>query len=128
MGEMKKDFDYLEKVQKAIVEKYGEKTIQDPKDSWNLIKEKKYLEYLSKFLKEKDNVPPNEDKVEVDGVLIPKKLFMKESDRVCASCSKYSFSIKDDLYMNKFRCCFDCYIQFVEGREQKWLMKLKEKE
>ena len=28
--------------------------------------------------------------------------------------------LSDDLYMNKFDCCFNCYIQYVEGREARW--------
>ena len=28
--------------------------------------------------------------------------------------------MKDDLYMNKFECCHTCYIQWVEGREERW--------
>ena len=26
-----------------------------------------------------------------------------------------------DLYNNKFECCQKCYIQYVEGREKRWL-------
>ena len=26
----------------------------------------------------------------------------------------------DDVYMSKFDCCEKCYIQFVEGREDRW--------
>jgi len=29
--------------------------------------------------------------------------------------------MKDDLYMNKFDCCWKCYIQWVEDREERWL-------
>ena len=49
-----------------------------------------------------------------------KKLLNRESNRQCPVCDKYSFDRKDDLYMNKFKCCFDCYIQHVEGREKRW--------
>ena len=38
-----KDPDYLIKVEKAIQEKYGDKTIQNPKVTWDQEKEKKYL-------------------------------------------------------------------------------------
>ena len=33
----------------------------------------------------------------------------------------YSFDKKDDFYMNKFECCHCCYIQWVDGREERWL-------
>ena len=49
-----------------------------------------------------------------------KKLLNRDSKRACPVCETYSFQIKDDVYMNKFDCCFDCYIQWVEGREERW--------
>lgn len=125
---MTRDPDYLNKVQKAIVDKYGEDTIQDPRANWTRIKELDYLKQLKKKTQDENQEEDPEDKVEVDGVLIPKKLFMKETDRVCTSCGGYSFKIQDDLYMTKFGCCFKCYVQHVEGREEKWLAKLKENE
>ena len=30
------------------------------------------------------------------------------------------FNGQDDLYMNKFECCWECYIKWVEGREERW--------
>jgi len=32
-------------------------------------------------------------------------------------CKIYSFNIQDDVYMNKFKCCFKCYVKHVEGRD-----------
>jgi len=112
-----KDPDYLIKVEKAIAEKYGDETVQDPKSTWDADKEKKYLEQIKKIARISDS----KEKVEVNGILIPKKLFSKESKRTCPNCKIYSFNGKDDLYMAKFKCCFKCYIQHVEGREEKWL-------
>ena len=61
------------------------------------------------------------EKVEVNGVLIPKKLFTKDSqNRTCPVCNTYSFNSKDDVYMKKFECCCKCYIQWVDGREERW--------
>ena len=62
-----------------------------------------------------------EDKINEDGFFIPRNLINKEIKRVCPVCETYSFSGRDDLYMNKFECCYKCYIQLVEGREEKWL-------
>ena len=114
-----KDPDYLIKVEKAIQEKYGDGAIQNPKATWDQVKEKKYLEQIKKIYK---NLQPKE-KIEVDGVLVPKKLFTRESKRTCPVCEIYSFDMKDDLYMAKFKCCFKCYVQHVEGREKKWLKR-----
>ena len=61
------------------------------------------------------------EKVEVNGVLIPKKLFTRDSQsRTCPVCSVYSFDPKDDVYMKKFECCYNCYIQWVHDREERW--------
>ena len=38
----------------------------------------------------------------------------------CPVCDTYSFNVKDDVYMNKFQCCWKCYIQWVEDREDRW--------
>jgi hypothetical protein len=27
---------------------------------------------------------------------------------------------KDDLYMNRFECCYKCYVDFVEERTDRW--------
>ena len=48
-------------------------------------------------------------------------LLTKDEDRVCPACFEYSFNLKDDLYMNKYDCCWKCYVQFVERREERWI-------
>ena len=72
-------------------------------------------EVYYKELKEEDY-----DKVEVDGVFVPRKLINKNSSRSCPVCNTYSFKSNDDVYMSKFDCCFRCYIQWVEDREERW--------
>jgi len=119
-----KDPDYLVKVEKAIAEKYGDETIQDPKGSWDAEKEKKYLEQIKKIACR----TLTKERIEVHGVLVPKKLFIKESHRTCPVCKIYSFKTRDDLYMSKFECCFKCYVLHVEGREEKWLNQLNSQE
>ena len=114
-----KDPNYIVKVEKAIAEKYGEETIQNPKSFWTDDKEKDYvkqLKHLYKTSNEKDN-----HQVDVHGVFIPEKLITKESKRSCPVCNIYSFKSNDDVYMAKFDCCEKCYIQWVEDREERWL-------
>ena len=115
----KKDPNYAIKVEKAIAEKYGEETVQHPRNDWTDEKEKEYLSQLkelySRELKEYDH-----DKVEKDGVFVPRKLINKNSNRSCPVCNTYSFKSNDDVYMTKFDCCEKCYIQWVEGREERW--------
>ena len=102
-----KDPAHLIKIEKAIQEKYGDEAIQNPKANWDPEKEKEYLEQIKKLAKSEK---PKE-KIEVDGVLMPKKLFRKESKRTCPECKIYSFDMRDDLYMAKFKRCYVCYLR-----------------
>jgi len=115
----KKDSNYVAKVEKAISEKYGEDTIKHPKKDWDEEKEKEYIAQL-KELYQKELNEEDIDKVEVNGVFVPRKLINKNSKRSCPICNKYSFMSRDDVYMTKFECCAECYIQWVEDREERW--------
>ena len=113
-----KDWDYIAKLERAIAEKYGEQTITNPNSGWGVKKEKEYLDSLREIVQRRDSKEEFEEKVEVEGFFIPKKLLNKEkTNRICSLCEIYSFDMRDDLYMNKFDSCFDCYIKFIEGRE-----------
>jgi len=122
---VKNDGTNLGQYEKAIAEKYGEEAVQNPRSNWDEEKEKEYIEQLKKIAKlERENRSKN-DLVEHEGVLISKKLLTRREERTCPSCEEYSFSAKDDLYMNKFKCCFRCYVQHVEGREEKWIERME---
>ena len=132
---MAKDLDYIVRLEKAIAKKYGEEAIINPKSNWSESKEEKYLEQMKEFYKRDQKNRELCDKIDKDGFFIGKHLITntKKNDRICLVCDVYSFDVKDDLYMNKFECCFNCYIQFIENREQRWLdgwrpEKLKEQE
>jgi hypothetical protein len=99
-----KDYNYVAAVEKAISEKYGKTAAQDFRGDWHPEKEKEYLEQLKKA-----NLKESRQK--------KRDSF---SSRTCPVCKTYSFSSKDDLYMNRFRCCHRCYIEFVEGRVEDW--------
>ena len=117
---MKKDQEYIASVEKAIAQKYGTDTIQNPKSNWTNEKEQEYLSQLKKFSKNERRQQDQEEKVETNGYFISKKLLNKETNRTCPVCDTYSFDLKDDVYMSKFECCRKCYIQWVEDREERW--------
>ena len=117
---MKKDQNYIASVEKAIEQKYGIDTIQNPKSNWTDEKERDYLSQLKKFSENERRQQDQEEKVETNGYFISKKLLNKETNRTCPVCDTYSFNLKDDVYMSKFECCFKCYIQWVEDREERW--------
>jgi len=111
------DYNEIAKYEKAIKDKYGNEAIQNPKKNWDEEKEAKYLEELKSFYKTSVRKKKRE---EAEGFEVIHKKAAKEAERTCPVCSVYSMKSSDDLYMNKFQCCFDCYIQYVEGREERW--------
>ena len=114
--------------EKAIAEKYGDEAVQNPRNNWDEEKEKEYIEQLKKIAKLERENRSKDDLVEHNGVLISKKLLTRREQRTCPVCDVYSFSVRDDLYMNKFKCCFKCYVKHVEGREEKWFSNMMESE
>ena len=117
---MKNDLNDIAAVEKAISKKYGDDAIVNPKSTWDSAKEEQYIEQLKKIAEmdlESSKKPP---KAELNGFLLSEKLINKQSERTCPVCDTYSFNKKDDLYMNRFECCLKCYINYVEGREERW--------
>tara|TARA_R110000824_G_scaffold296562_2_gene484855 strand:+ start:154 stop:537 length:384 start_codon:yes stop_codon:yes gene_type:complete len=112
--------EYIAKLEKAISTKYGEEATHNPRRFWNDEKEKEYLRQSQEEKLKFDKVAESRDKVEQDGFLINKKLLNKDHNRTCPICSTYSFHPRDDLYMNKFRACYKCYLNWIAGQEEKW--------
>ena len=80
-------------------------------------KEKKYLKDLKNFY---NNNLKKEETHQKEGFIIKSRIASKQDNRICPVCEKYSMESKDNLYMTKFDCCYECYIKYVEGREQRW--------
>jgi len=114
---MSKDYNEIAKYEKAIKDKYGDEAIQNPKKLWDEEKEKSYLQDLRKFYNKKENT---KQRLTKPGFEIIQKKENKTASRECPVCGTYSMSNRDDLYMTKFQCCFECYIQHVEHREERW--------
>lgn len=116
-----KDTNKIVQFEKAIEKKYGYDAVKNPNADWDDEKEQEYLESTKKFQSKVSKYHEDNDLVEVDGFLMPKRLLNVESNRTCPVCSTYSFDKGDDFYMNKFECCQNCFIQYVDGREERWL-------
>ena len=113
---MKKDLNYIAGLEKAIKQKYGEEAVQNPSSNWTPEKEKEYLQQL----KENKVKEMTADRVEErEGFLFSAKLIKKDSKNVCDICSNV-LKQRDMLYETKYECCRNCYIQYVEGREDRW--------
>ena len=118
---MDKDPNYIACIEKAISEKYGDEAIQNPKGNWNETKEKDYLQQMKEFYKKTHKFEESQEKVEVNGIKVSKKLLNRDAIRSCPICSSFARRSMDDVCLVKFDCCFNCYIQYVEHREERWL-------
>ena len=116
-----KDWDYIARLEKEIKKKYGIEDVANPKNSWTDEKEEEYLKELKEFYKQQETKKDETEKVEKDGFFLSKNLITKKNKRSCPVCGIYSFKVRDDLYMNKYECCYSCFIQWVDGREERWL-------
>jgi hypothetical protein len=117
---MKRTDNQIAALEKAIKEKYGAETIAHPRSDWDDEKEQDYLEQIKTLAKKKQTADEASNKVENGGFFVSKKLLNRETKRKCPVCDVYSFKITDDVYMNKFECCYNCYIQYVDNREERW--------
>ena len=116
-----KDLNYIAALEKAIKKKYGAAAIQNPAKHWDEAKEKEYVNQLKEFVEKQKKYEQQHDVENVDGVLISRKLLNKEGIINCPVCGKKTKTVDDDIYINKFECCNKCYIQHVDGREERWL-------
>jgi hypothetical protein len=118
---MSKKLDKIAAVEKAIAKKYGEETIQNPKADWTEEKEKEYLKQMKEFYSSRRKNAATQEKVDVNGIKISKKLLNRESLKNCPVCGSFPKKSMDDVCLIKFECCNKCYIQYVEDREERWL-------
>lgn len=103
--------DDVAALEKAISKKYGDVAIKNPKSGWDEDKEQEYQEQTKILQKRQKKAEDEQDKVEVDGFFLSKKLLTREKEsRTCPECSTYSFDNIDDLYMRRYKCCYNCYM------------------
>ena len=117
---MKKDLNYVAALEKAITEKYGEIATINPKSLWNEDKEKEYLQQSKEKLKKESILEDSADNIDLEGILIPKRLINSVQKRNCQYCNTYSFNREDDLYFSKYDACHKCYVKYIEDREDRW--------
>jgi len=119
--EMSKDkLNHIAAVEQAISKKYGDETIQNPKANWDENKEKEYLQQMKEFYQKTQQIEESQEKVDVNGIKVSKKLLNRDALRSCPICSSFARRSMDDVCLVKFDCCFKCYIQYVEDREERW--------
>ena len=99
-----KDYDFLAELEKSIAEKYGKESVQDFRSQWGPEQELQYIKQIQSK-KNKTTRTPNRK---------------TNSSRTCPLCKTYSFSGRDDLYMNRFSTCYPCYLDFVNPNLDTW--------
>ena len=117
----KKNLNKIAAIEKAISEKYGKDTVTNPRSTWDQEKEKKYLQEMREFYNKNKILDETRDKIDVNGIKVSKKLLNRESLKNCPICGSFTRTVKDDVSLIKFECCYSCYIQYVEDREERWL-------
>ena len=114
------DFDKLAALEQAITKKYGEEAIQNPRANWDETKEKEYLVQMRELYKRTDKNKTFQEKIDVNGIKVSKKLFNRDSLQRCPVCHSLARKAADDVCLLKFDCCHPCYIKYVEDREDRW--------
>lgn len=107
---MKNNLDYIQALEKAVREKYGDIATMNPKHFWDENKEKQYIEETKIATKKEYISSDSKEKIEIDGIMVSKKVVNNSVDRTCKHCGCYSFRKEDDVYLNKFKSCYKCYV------------------
>jgi formate dehydrogenase maturation protein FdhE len=76
---------------------------------------------MKEFYSSRRKNAATQEKVDVNGIKISKKLLNRESLKNCPVCGSFPKKSMDDVCLIKFECCNKCYIQYVEDREERWL-------
>tara|TARA_R110002020_G_scaffold96406_2_gene230885 strand:- start:70 stop:447 length:378 start_codon:yes stop_codon:yes gene_type:complete len=113
--------DKIAAIEKAISKKYGAEAIQSPKANWDQEKEKEYIEQMKNLYTKVKLSEEQWEKVDINGIKVSKKLLNRESLRSCSICGNFPKKSMDDVCLIKFDCCSKCHLQYVEGREERWL-------
>jgi hypothetical protein len=115
-----KDLNNIAAIEKAISEKYGTETIQNPNANWDENKEKEYLNQMREFYKKKKKNETQKDRVDIGGIKVSKKFLNRDKLKGCPVCGAFPKIAKDDVCFIKYDCCYACYERYVIGREQRW--------
>ena len=116
-----KNPDQIARIERAIAEKYGAESIVNPRAGWDEKKEKAYLKQMQEFYQKVQLNEESQEKIDINGIKVSKKLLNRESLISCSVCGNFSKKSMDDVCLTKFTCCYKCYIQYIEDREERWV-------
>ena len=115
-----KNPDRIAAVEKAIAKKYGDEAIVNPRSNWTDDNEKEYLRQMKEFYEDAKKKEDSREKIDINGIKVSKKLLNRESLKYCPVCGSLPKKSMDDVCFIKFECCHQCFIQYVEEREERW--------
>ena len=120
MAKPRRSLEQLGQIEHLLRQKYGEDAVVNPRQFWTEEKEEDFQKQLKESVENQQKIEENEDKVEKDGVLISKRLLTYKNSESCPVCEKYLTNTQDSVYLLKFKCCHQCYINYVEDRVERW--------
>jgi hypothetical protein len=115
-----KNLNTIVAIEQAISKKYGEETIRNPKSDWTPEKEKEYLLEMKELYRKVRLNEVSSEKIDFNGIKVSKKLFSRKPINNCPVCKNIPKKSLDDVCLIKYDCCSDCYIKYVEDREERW--------
>lgn len=108
-------------IEQAIVKKYGKETVQTPGKDWTPEQDEKLRENLNKREQARYQRQKEGEKVSQNGFLISKRILREEGKlSKCLHCNSLLTSSVHLFYIVKYDACKDCYIKYIEGREERW--------
>ena len=93
----------------ALMWSQGEPILKDGKVNFDGAAGLAALEQMKKLYKRNTKKREYQEKVEVDGIKISKKLLNREQLRSCPVCGRFPRKSLDDVCLLKFDCCHKCY-------------------
>ena len=119
---MKYSWDKIARIEKAIGEKYGTEAITHPQNDWTPEKERNYLTQVDEQIRSEQDNQPSAEKVQIGQFFVSSKLLNKTTiTDQCPVCTAKLVTLMDDTCMSKYGTCFNCYIQYIEDREERWM-------
>lgn len=116
VDKMTGNIEYIQALEKAIKDKYGDLATMNPKHFWDDKKEKDYIEETKKVVKKEYTSRDSKERIEVEGIFVSKNVLSNKENRTCNICKKYSFEKRDDVYIKKFNACYKCYLCKIEDK------------
>lgn len=118
------DYNKIAAIEHEMEKKFGPEAVKHPRADWTIEDEKEYITQTSDLHDKLSKLQSEKTYINKKGYLISKKLLNEDVNKIenCEFCNKYRllFTVDDDINLNKYGCCRDCYYNFVDGREERW--------